>query len=283
MTQHAYLDNPEHARAYAYLTANPKGSVRKWAEAMEWKRCRMERFLLKLLSHGLCAIHSAASNCGSTFEATRPTIAPGVLPGVSHRVSATVRDASETRPRHLYLGGTASRSGLTASRCADAVENSVDGVACPDPNIDAERLIVAVNEILEYRFGDNYKPIRPDNHGSLKAARSVLDESVPVEEAVVLMRRQALAYTPDKTGGDLPRSLGHPFFARTVIRKWKLLERERLQLPLLPQLDMTIERTDPPTPNPIVEHPAIASPAAFDAWRSAYLEAGTTRQRGGQT
>jgi hypothetical protein len=52
-------------------------------------------------------------------------------------------------------------------------------------------------------------------------------------------------FTPDRTGGDLPHSLGHPYLAKGAIDEWRRQERDRHQLPLIPQLDMAVERTTP--------------------------------------
>jgi len=58
---------------------------------------------------------------------------------------------------------------------------------------------------------------------------------IPMDEAIELVRFRAELYTPDKTGGDLPRSLGHPWFSALLIVEWKriLVDRRQLKLPLL--------------------------------------------------
>lgn len=204
---HFFLQDPENLRAFQHLTAVPIGTVRTWAEALGWKKSRMERFLLNLQAHRLAEIDARSK--GSTF---RPISA------------ASVRDTSETRP----AANQEPCSGLTEPRLRKGDVEKIAG---------ADLLIEVVNDGL--RHHDSYLPISADNYGSHRAAKHWLSGAgIPLEEAIVLLRRKVMAFDLDKSGDEYPRSLG--YFTKAVLSEWKRLQRDRQQLPLLPDLKLEV-------------------------------------------
>ncbi len=99
-----------------------------------------------------------------------------------------------------------------------------------------------LNSALSTKFRGPFIPL--DNLGSITAAKKIL-KVVPLDRAVALTWEAGVAFTPDKTGGDWPRSLGHPFIVKYVINEYRRIERElaRGQLSLL-----FVERTGSPAP-----------------------------------
>ena len=198
----------------------------------------MERFLLQLRALSLARIEVGLK--GSTF-----------IPG-------GVSDASRTRPG-AYLGSTAvqeldklPRYGATPAE-TEQLSASI-------------KLVAEMNRALSAKFERGYSPIPLDNLGSIAAAKKIL-KVVPIERALALVFEACMSFTPDKTGGDLPRSLGHPFILKYVINEYRRIERElaRGQLSLL-----FVERTGSPghvygARRPDVDDPPPAKPETI-AW-----------------
>lgn len=226
-----YLQDPERARAYAHLIEHPYGTLRTWATAIGWTTGKMQRFLASLSRYRLGEI--TADKHGTSFTPRDPKV---------HRLASACTDVHRCASAP-YLG---TGSGLTGSRYGGTPPDlKGDGATAPSPAVaGAELMIAALNEEMRYKFGDSYAPIRSDHRGSHKAAERIAAAGIPIEDAVQLVRERARQYTPDRTGG-LPHSLGHPYLAKGAIDEWRRRERDRQQLPLLPQLDMAIERSAP--------------------------------------
>lgn len=231
---HPFLADADRARAYQILSNRPSATTRSWAEEIGWTQTKLRTFIGKLIDHRLGELVSHG-NYGSTFLPKR---------GELQRATA---NHSETGRVVGHLDKTSSASGLTASRYGvpPAEKKTADEV--PIWVAGAEQLIEAVNVVMVQRFGASYKPIKRDNRGSHTAAATIASAGVPLDEAIELIRQQARLYTPDKTGGDLPRSLGHRFFAASVIRQWKIRERDREQYQLTL---LSVEEGAPPPPPP---------------------------------
>jgi hypothetical protein len=226
---HRYLLDPDRARAYALLIERPNGTLRTWATALGWKTGKMQRFMASLSRYRLGEIVSDRN--GTTF---RPNTDSKV-----HRLASVCTDAyrSVSAP---YLG---SGSGLTASSSKPGYAGTP---AKADQQPGAVRLIEAMNEILASNLGEHYRPVALDNFGSHRAARRWLVESaMPLEEALVLLRRHVGRFDLSKEkNGKPPISLG--YFTKPMLREWAMLQREREQLALLPAIDMNVERVQPP-------------------------------------
>jgi hypothetical protein len=227
-----YLQDPERARAYAHLIEHPFGSLRTWATALSWTTGKVQRFIATLRREHLGEI--LATKHGTSFTPSDPNV---------HRLASMCIDVHRCASAP-YLG---TGSGLTGSRYGEAPEANGNGATAP-PGHDsgAELLITALNEVMRHRFDENFAPIRSDHRGSIKAAERIIGAGVPLEDAIVIVRQRAMAFTPDRTGGGLPHSLGHPFLAKGTIDEWRRRERDREQLTLLPKLEMEVERTPPP-------------------------------------
>jgi hypothetical protein len=128
---------------------------------------------------------------------------------------------------------------------------------------EAMKLIAEMNRAAKGKFDGDYTPVPLDNLGSIAAAKKIL-RVVPFDRAVSLVFEACMAFTPDKTGGDLPRSLGHPFITKYVVNEYRRIERElsRGQLSLL-----FVERADPPrvygARKPQVDEKTLADCQAF--------------------
>lgn len=231
MSLHPFLSVPENERVYQLLSDCPAGTTRSWATKAGWTQAKLVRFLKRLSELGLAEVHPFGKQ-GSVFKP---------IDRVDANRSESMRvDAS--RSESMHLGSKASRS--TASRYAEPRTDDRTATA----STEEREAIRTVNDVLGYRFGDQYTMISEDNIGSLAAVRQIAGAGIPLEEARLLLRSQAMTFTPDKTGGDLPRSLGHPWFAKAVIREWRIRRREatetaRLeQLELMPQVQLTVQR-----------------------------------------
>jgi hypothetical protein len=226
-----YLQDPERARAYAHLLEHPFGTLRTWATAIGWTTGKMQRFLATLRREHLGEI--TADKHGTSFTPSDPKV---------HRLASMHIDV------HRCASATdlGTGSGLTGSRYGGTPGPKGDGATAPgEADAGAELLITALNEEMLAKFGSGFAPISTDHRGSTRAAQRIAAAGVPLEKAVELVRLRARRFTPDRTGGDLPHSLGHPYLAKGAIDEWRRQERDRQQLPLLPQLDMAVERTAP--------------------------------------
>jgi hypothetical protein len=120
-----------------------------------------------------------------------------------------------------------------------------------------------MNESLQ-RF-DSYKPIDIENWGSRRAARRwLVDEKIPLEEAVVLLRRAADAFVIDLAPGyDYPESIA--YFSKIILAKWRAMQRSRNQLGLFPRLEMEVVRVGEYVPEPGgTTTPAVVSATMLD-------------------
>jgi hypothetical protein len=219
MTASNFLTDPDNAAAFAYLTAVPIGTVRTWAKALGWSGGKMQRFLKAIVRYRLATLE---------VQHRRTVFRPCVKSDVSHRIVSH------------RIGNPGTGTGLTASRFGGSpkkIERHEWG----------ELLVATMNEILTARFPDTYLPVRSDNNGSHKAARRFAEAGVcSLEEAISILRGRVLLFNPSKINNDLPHSVG--FFTRAVLAEWHRLEREREQLPLLPAIDMQVERVAPAQP-----------------------------------
>lgn len=174
----------------------------------------MERFILQLKADHLARIH--VSTKGSTF------------------IPLSVSDASRTRPAtHL---GSKSLDNFQVPRYGEAPSEKKQPATPGD-----EQLITAANGVLRDR---GWPEISEYYNGSITAAKKIL-RSVPIDRAVPLVEEAVRLFNPASTGGELLKSLGHPFITTYVIKEFRRQQRDRDQLPLLPQLEMSIERSVP--------------------------------------
>jgi hypothetical protein len=67
-----YLQDPERARAYAYLIEHPFGTLRTWATAIGWTTGKMQRFLASLSRYRLGEI--SADKHGTSFTPSDPKV-----------------------------------------------------------------------------------------------------------------------------------------------------------------------------------------------------------------
>ncbi len=242
----ALLQDPDNAKAYQTLCDNPRGSTRAWADKAGWTHSKMVRFLDALKRAGIAEITKLSR--GSLFR--------------------TVPKRSETfRPADL---GSKSESDKVP-RYGD----SPAGTEQPAPIADAPeaRIIAMLNSALSNRWNIS---ISYDHRGSIAAAQKIL-RAVPVDRAVALIWEAGMAFTPDKTGGDLPRSLGHPFFVKYVINEYRRAQRdlERGQLSMVfvervehrPVYGARKETSSSPTPELPRAQPETIDNVAQD-WRA---------------
>jgi hypothetical protein len=133
----------------------------------------------------------------------------------------------------------------------------------PIADPDDVRLIRAANAIFSDR---NWDTISEDNFGSLKAAKKIL-ALVPVDRAIPLLESACRVFNPSKTGGDVPRSLGHPFFAKHVVGEWRRIQKdlEGGQLSMLFVEDSSTPQLQEYKPEPGgVTDPAVVSAVMLD-------------------
>lgn len=213
---HPFLTDSENAKAYLALCDHPRGSTRAWAAKAGWTHSRMRSFLQNLtrlelakvekLPHGslFVPVSTCAKSCEDVSTCATPYLASSAVQAVK----------ADKLPRYGEAPGS--------------VEN------LPADEAEQIRLVVELNAALTAKFDGAYTEILLDNWGSLQAAKKIL-KLVPVDRAVTLVREAAFAFTPDKTGGELPHSLGHPFLCKYVMNEWRRIKRdlERGQLPFL--------------------------------------------------
>ena len=220
---HPFLEDPENLRAFQQLTASPTGSVRKWEQLLGWKPGRMQRFLASLVKYGLAEIDACKHH--SVF---RPR-------GVADR-SVVSRSVAPPLKQGQF-------SGLKKPSLRRSPQR---GKAAEQPG--TELLIDAMNRSMK-RF-DSYLPVRADNFGSHRAAkRWLVDEQIPLEEAVTLLYRAAEGFSLDLApGGDYPKSIA--FFSKVVVTRWRVMQKSRQQLGLFPKTEMEVVRVLEYTPEP---------------------------------
>ncbi|MFL5481161.1 MAG: hypothetical protein ACJ8AK_03145 [Gemmatimonadaceae bacterium] len=97
---------------------------------------------------------------------------------------------------------------------------------------------------------DSYLPVLRDNDGSKRAARRwLVDEGIPLDEAVILLYRAAEAFDLDLAPGhDFPVSIA--YFSKIVLSKWRIMKKNRQQLGLFPKLEMEIVHVPEYKPEP---------------------------------
>jgi hypothetical protein len=114
------------------------------------------------------------------------------------------------------------------SNCLD-VSRSGEAPAMKQPqpiaDPDGARLIAAMNGVFKQRLESTWRPILEDNYGSLAAAAKILAR-VPVDRAVPLVEEACVRFNPSHSGGEWPRSLGHPFFYRYVVGAWRASQKD---------------------------------------------------------
>jgi len=183
----------------------------------------MQRYLASLVKYGLAEI--VACKHHSVF---RPQ-------GVADR-SVVSRSVAPPNQEHC--------SGLTASRFR---RPPVKWEKQPG----AELLIDAMNQAMKRL--DSYLPVKADNYGSHRAARHwLVDDKIPLEEAIILLNRKAGSFDLDKSGGEYPHSIA--YFTKGVLAEWRRIQRDRQQLKLFPKLEMQLERSSIGMPPPIQEY-----------------------------
>jgi hypothetical protein len=234
---HEFLESPENARAFKILSDHPRGSTRAWAKELGWTSSKTERFLLRLKAAGLAIVRSTQK--GSVFV---PTV--GVSDASRTRLAADVLDVRS--------------NSLDVSRYDDLPKAKKPAATRPIADPDDVRLIRAANAVFADRKWDT---ISEDNFGSLKAAKKILAQ-VPVDRAIPLLESACRVFNPSKTGGDVPRSLGHPFFAKHVVGEWKRLQQQLAS----GQLSMLfVEDAQPPVPEYKPEPDGVTDPAVVSA------------------
>jgi hypothetical protein len=245
--RHPFLEDPENLRAFQQLIAVPTGSVRKWEQLLGWKPGRMQRYLASLAKYGLARVESCKHH--SVFRpligvADRSVVSRGVAPPKS---KGSALDLSQPSLR----------------------QKPQKGKAAQHPG--ADLLIDAMNRSMR-RF-DSYLPVRTDNFGSHRAAkRWLVDEQIPLEEAVTLLYRAAEGFDLNLApGNDYPTSIA--YFSKKVVSTWNVIQRSRNQLGLFPQMEVIrVEEQRPPTPESVPEPEGQAAAPATVAAVMAELE-----------
>lgn len=198
---HPYLIEPDHERVYQLLCDCPRGTTPAWATKASWTEAKMRHFINKLQEHGLAEvtrvgnvrffkrIRRTATHCDTVRDTVTPYLGS--------------KSDSDKVPR--YVGTKSGREKIP-------------------PTSEQSRLIDAMKAGLSERF-DSFEPSSLDHDASTIAAKKIL-AIVPVDRAEQLLLQAARIYTPDKAGGTLPYSLGHPFFQKYAINEWRRIERE---------------------------------------------------------
>lgn len=247
---HAFLQDPEHARAYAHLSAVPIGSVRTWAKSLGWSNGKMQRFLGAIRRYRLGDVQSCDRH--SVFRPLNSPINPkgedaNSPPAKVHRFVSVRTDAH--RPP---LGS----SGLSTKQPSAAGSEY------------STALITAMNDALSALFKESYRPVLLDNVSSIETAQLLESAGVPVDRAEAHLLVQCRLFNPSKHGkGDLPRSLA--YFKRGIMKAWK--NEAQLEIPL-----MQLERGDdvpryqeyiPPAIDLPIAHPDTINTVA-EEWRA---------------
>jgi hypothetical protein len=236
------LADPERARAFADLSANPHGSVRLWADRWGWTLPRVHRFLKALEKAGLARFErSQAGTVLRPIDEVLP-VTPAVTPPVT--------------PCHL------DPRPLDHSREQKTVT----------PNY-TEKLIEAMNGELSRIYGSDHRAIRPDQKGSHRAGDAMQAAGIPLDFALERLLADCRTFNPSKHGrGKLPQSLN--LFTRGILRAWT--RRSQLELGLPPKLKVD-RAPDPPAearggkPAPIGE--------AIGSWKDAFAAGQKNRAR----
>lgn len=220
---HPYLIDPERAQAFAYLVANPWGSRVRWAQALRWNPSKLQRFIDALVRFRLAEIEVTAG-CPTHFKSL-------IDPPISSR-SGSDPTPIKNRSAADQPYPEASRSGSSVSRCGNKPQQN-------SGNAEAMTCIATVNEVLLANFGANYEPIRPDNFGSHRAVVAWIQAGMSLEDMTRLLRQKAAAFNPEKSGGELPRSLG--YFTKWMLKEWAI-ERRQIPLPLMTVSQQPVRR-----------------------------------------
>lgn len=235
LSPQVFLTVPDHAKAYQTLCDRPSATTRSWAEQLGWTQTKLLTFLRTLRKHGLGEAHRIGKS-GSVF-----------IPAKRSELIRT--DPKRSEPTYLD-----NSSGLTATRCGDkspTVEKPRKWEVVPG----ADKLIEKLNSVMMRRFEGSYLPIPLDNGPAHRAAKSILGSArIPLDEAIELVRVRAEQYTPDKTGGDLPHSLGHPWFSKLLIAEWRRQQRDKDQLRLTL---LSVEEGSADSPTAVVDEPSV--------------------------
>lgn len=119
-------------------------------------------------------------------------------------------------------------------------------------------LISEMNRCLASRFGAGYRPVLHDNKSSVLTGQELQAAGVDREWAVMMLRRHAMRFHPEKHGGgNYPGSL--KFFRKGLLRDWKV--EPQTEIPLL-----TIER-----PHPLTGVHAYVDPSARKVERPTHV------------
>jgi hypothetical protein len=237
---HPFLADPENLRAFQQLTASPTGSVRKWEQLLGWRPGRLQRFLANLVKYELAEIESCRQ-----LSVFRPRVGVAGRSGVMCSVAPP-------------------KQGHCSSLTKPSLRQKPRGKAEQQPG--AELLIDAMNRSMK-RF-DSYLPVRADNFGSHRAAkRWLVDEQIPLEEAVTLLYRAAEGFDLNQAPGhDYPASIA--YFSKVVTRSWQMMQKHRQQLGLFPKQEMQVVRVPEykaqPTPPAATEEQIAALRMEFE-------------------
>lgn len=201
----AFLSDPDNAKAYQTLCDNPRGSTRAWADKAGWTHSRMRTFLIHLEKFELGKVEILPR--GSLF-----------IPTVRQRATVCETVRRRAAPDVLDVKSNC----LDVSRSGEPPgQKERQPIADPD----GARLIAAMNAGFARRKEAAWRPILEDNYGSLAAAAKILAK-VPVDRAVPLVEEACVRFNPSHSGGEWPRSLGHPFFYKYVAGAWRASQKD---------------------------------------------------------
>lgn len=183
------------------LRKNGRASTRHLAKRWGWTAAKVQRFLTFVDSH------TEAVNRYS--ESVKP-VSVNAKPIHHVPVKGRSLDVTTLDQKPLESGG-----GYTAD------------------------LISEMNRCLAGRFGADYRPVQHDNKSSILTGQELQAAGVDREWAVMMLRRHAMRFHPEKHGGgNYPGSL--KFFRKGLLRDWK--SERQTEIPLL-----TIEKPHPLT------------------------------------
>lgn len=189
----------ERARALEDIRQNGRASTRQLAKRWGWTRSKVIRFLVFLDSHK------------NSLNRTTGPVKPGPVnayPNHHGPVKDSPLDGTTLDKLHLEAG-----SGYTSG------------------------LISEMNRCLASRFGEHYRPVQHDNRSSVATGQELQAAGVDGEWAMMMLRRHAMRFHPEKHGGGkLPGSL--KFFRNGLLRDWKSE----------PQAEITLLSVEKPNP-----------------------------------